>query len=407
RAAEHLSISAEKAWERGDFTGAQAMFERSATMARGGARARVLWKIARVAERAGDFARIGQVAVEAIAEARAAGDRAIELLAEIELAESRSHTDVRSQYEDVTTVAQRALEELEAMGDRAGANVARETLARFAFFAGRAQASLDMTLQVFGDPSVTIPDRERLVIEITASAYFGPAPAEEVLEILERCAVSMPDTPLARARYHQVRTAPLAMLDRADEAHEAARIADAIWTELGDDRLRIASGQIRGEAERYLERWDLAEAVFRDGMERLDRAGEIGFNSTMTALLATSLCDLGRFDDAVPLVEKSRSMTSADDVASQNAWRLVASRVAVAGGDAAEGLALAEAGLSFMETTDYIAWIAESHERIGEAALAAGDVRRARIELAAARDGYHRKQILRWIRRLETRLAEL
>jgi hypothetical protein len=100
-------------------------------------------------------------------------------------------------------------------------------------------------------------------------------------------------------------------------------------------------------------------------------------------------------------------MTSADDVASQNAWRLVASRIAVAGGDAAQGLALAEEGLSFMESTDYLGWIAESHERVGESALAAGDVRRARVELAAARDGYHRKQILRWVRRLETRLAQL
>jgi tetratricopeptide (TPR) repeat protein len=197
------------------------------------------------------------------------------------------------------------------------------------------------------------------------------------------------------------------MLDRAAESREAARLADELWDELGDDALRIASGQMRGEAERYLDRPDLAEAAFRDGMERLDRAGEIGFNSTMTALLATSLCDLARYDEAEPFVDKSRAMTSEDDVASQNGWRLAASRIAVARGDVERGLTLAEEGLRFMDPTDYLAWIAESHERIGEAALAAGDLERGRAELALARDGYARKQIVRWARRLDDRLAEL
>jgi predicted negative regulator of RcsB-dependent stress response len=127
----------------------------------------------------------------------------------------------------------------------------------------------------------------------------------------------------------------------------------------------------------------------------------------MTALLATTLCDLGRFDDAEPLVEKSRSMTADDDVASQNAWRLAASRIAVARGDAERGLALAEEGLGSLTSTDYLAWIAESHERIGEAALARGDVDRCRAEFTSARDGYGAKQIVRWTRRVAERLAEL
>jgi hypothetical protein len=264
-----------------------------------------------------------------------------------------------------------------------------------------------MTLPIFDDPSVPPQDRERIAIEITASAYFGPAPAEEVLALLERFALTMPDTPLSRARYHQVRTAPLAMLDRAEESRESARVADALWAELGDDRLRVAAGQMRGEAERYLDRPDLAVISFRDGMERLDRLGEIGFNSTMTALLATSLCDLGRFDEAEPLGEKSRAMTSEDDVASQNAWRLVASRIAIARGEPERGMVLAEEAYAYMEPTDYLAWVAESHERLGEAALANGDVERARAELTLARDGYAEKQILRWVRRLDARLAEL
>ena len=164
---------------------------------------------------------------------------------------------------------------------------------------------------------------------------------------------------------------------------------------------------MRGEAERYLDRPDLAEEAFRDGMERLDRAGEVGFNSTMTALLAASMCDQDRFDEAEPFVEKSRSMTAEDDVAAQNGWRVAASRIAVARGDLDRGLALAEEALAFMAPTDYLAWIAESHERIGEAFLALGEVERARAELTAARDGYAAKQILRWTRRLDARLAEL
>jgi class 3 adenylate cyclase len=405
-AAERLLESAERAMGRGDVPGARTMFERAAEIARGRARALALWKVARAAERGGEFGAVLEAATEAAAQARSVGDRPVELVAQVAVAEARSHTDVATTYDEVAAVAGRALTELVELGDPR-ATVARETLARYEFFAGHAATSLQMALAILDDPAVPISDRDRVAIEVTASAYFGPEPAEAVLALLERLAATLPDTPLARARYHQVRAAPLAMLDRPEESREAAARADALWEELGDDQLRMASGQMRGESERFLERPDLAEAEFREGMERLDRVGEIGFNSTMTALLATSLCDLERFDEAEPYVEKSRAMTAEDDVASQNAWRLAASRIAVARGDAERGLALAEEGYAFMEPTDYLAWIAESHERIGEAALAAGDVERARSALTAARDGYAEKQILRWARRLDAKLAEL
>jgi hypothetical protein len=405
-AAERLLESAERAMGRGDVPGARTMFERAAEIARGGTRALALWKVARAAERGGEFGAVLEAATEAAAQARSVGDRPVELVAQVAVAEARSHTDVATTYDEVAAVAGRALTELVELGDPR-ATVARETLARYEFFAGHAATSLQMALAILDDPAVPISDRDRVAIEVTASAYFGPEPAEAVLALLERLAATLPDTPLARARYHQVRAAPLAMLDRPEESREAAARADALWEELGDDQLRMASGQMRGESERFLERPDLAEAEFREGMERLDRVGEIGFNSTMTALLATSLCDLERFDEAEPYVEKSRAMTAEDDVASQNAWRLAASRIAVARADAERGLALAEEGYAFMEPTDYLAWIAESHERIGEAALAAGDVERARSALTAARDGYAEKQILRWARRLDAKLAEL
>jgi hypothetical protein len=83
----------------------------------------------------------------------------------------------------------------------------------------------------------------------------------------------------------------------------------------------------RGDTERLLGRPDLAAAYFRRSTETLDSFGETFFNSTATALLALVLCDLERFDDAEPFVQRSRELAAEDDLASQTQMRMALARI--------------------------------------------------------------------------------
>ena len=407
RAAERLLACAERASGRGDFRGAMSLLERAAAIARGRTKGRALYKVAREAEQTADLVRIRSAAVEAATVAEAVGDRSTELLAGLVEAEVRSFSEPGFAIEEVTIVGRRALEELRALGDETAILIARQTLARNSFFLGRAGEALAVHLELLEEPSLSHTDRDRVAGEAASAAYFGATPAEEVLDIQDRCMAALPDAPLARAQYHQFRTGPLGMLDRAEESRASGEAADRLWAELGETQVGIITAQIRGEAERYLDRPDLAETHFRSAMEELDRLAEVGFNSTVSGLLAQALCDQQRFDEAETFAEKSRDLTARDDVASQNLWRSAASRIAASRGEIDDAIALATEALELMEATDYTAFIAESHERLAEALLAAGDVERARHELAAAREGYAAKQILRFTRRVDQRLAEL
>ena len=59
--------------------------------------------------------------------------------------------------------------------------------------------------------------------------------------------------------------------------------------------------------------------VFREMHEVYESIGETGFNSTICGLLALTLCDLGRYDEADAFAEKSRALAAEDDFASQAA----------------------------------------------------------------------------------------
>ena len=130
--------------------------------------------------------------------------------------------------------------------------------------------------------------------------------------------------------------------------------------------------QGRGEAERFLGHPERAEQQFRRAWSCGTQLGETGFNSTMTALLASVLCDLGRFDEAEANVDRSRELSADDDFASQAAWRMAQARVLSHRGEHDEAIRLADEALAINEATDYLTWQAESDEVRGMVLTAAG-----------------------------------
>jgi tetratricopeptide (TPR) repeat protein len=127
----------------------------------------------------------------------------------------------------------------------------------------------------------------------------------------------------------------------------------------------------------------------------------------MAALLALSLCDLERFDDAELFVQRSRKLSAEDDFASQVTMRMARARILSNRGNYGEALATIDEAIAINESTEYLAFIAESHEIRAVVLLADGKVHEARAEFEQAADIYERKGIVPWARRVRHMLEGL
>jgi tetratricopeptide (TPR) repeat protein len=146
---------------------------------------------------------------------------------------------------------------------------------------------------------------------------------------------------------------------------------------------------------------------FRAGVEQWGALGETGFNSTMTALLASALCDLGRFEEAEANAHRSRELSADDDFASQAAWRTAQARVLSHRGEHDEALRLADEALAINESTDYLTWQGESDEVRGMVLAAAARTDEALEAYGRAIERLERKGVVPAVERVRARIAEL
>jgi predicted negative regulator of RcsB-dependent stress response len=125
--------------------------------------------------------------------------------------------------------------------------------------------------------------------------------------------------------------------------------------------------------------------------EAYDAIGETGFNSTVIAVLANTLCDRGRFEDAERFATRSRELSADDDFASQASWRMAQARVLADRGEVEESLRLADEAVAIAADTDYVGWQGETHETRGLVLEAAGHGHDARAAYQESLDRYERK----------------
>lgn len=407
-ATARLLRSAERARERGETSVAQRLAARAVEVADGPDRPRALLELAMTHEEATEFPEALAAAKEAIVAAEERGDAAVAARARV-IAEGAlgqidpSHSVARS----VAGIGS-ALEELRRLGDDAGVVEATLALARHAFFAGRCEDCRRVALSLREGAGQRPPNIRRLItMNLAAPLYFGPTPAEEALGELDELHDLVELSPMGQARLNELRGSLFAMLDRAEDSEASFAEAARLLTELRGSRPNPNELQHLGEAHRFLERSEEAEQAFRAGREHLTELGETGFNSTMTALHAVALCDLGRFDEAETAAEESRRLSAEDDVATQTTWRIAMSRVCSSCGEHDRALALIDEGVAMNAATDYAAWIGEGHEVRGDVMLAAGRPHKAVAAYREALTWYEAKQVVRWVERVRARIASL
>ena len=407
-ATDRLLSSAERARERGDHAAARALLGSASEIADGPQRARALLELAATLFDANEYRSGAEAAARAVEASEAAGERALAIRAALLREESIGQFEPSQTIAQVLEAAEEAIRKLDAIGDDPGIVQATLVLARHHFYAGSCERSVG-TMGPLLDRAPELPQstRRRLARMLSTSAYFGPMPVDEAFRLHERAFDLAEDSILAHVYFGTVRMGLLAMRGDAEGVREWFERIDRLIEEIGDLRLVAPVYQVRGEANRFLGWSEAAEREFRTGVEVLEGLGETGYNSTMSALLALSLCDEARFEEADVHAARSRELSAEDDFSSQTGWRMAQARILSNRARHGEAVALAAEAIDILSTTDYLVWQAEGHETLGTVLAAAGRTQEARAPFREALDRYQRKGVVPLAARIAGRLSAL
>ena len=407
-AAERLIRSADRARERGDSTSARPLLQRAADVSEGALHTQALFELSRTLFDIYDFHASAQAAEMAIAAAEESGDRGYGLRARLIHVEDLAQLDPSYAIQQTLAEGESALAELERLDDSAGIRQAKLAVARTSFYLGNSEACFAIVEELRGDGAgFPFIDRREIVMNIALSVYFGPTPADEAILMLEQAHELVAGSVVMQAMRSNQRTALLAMRGAAEESDAERHRAEELWDEVGDAGVRLGMGQPMGESQRFLGRPDVAEGLFRAMAEYYSASGETGFNSTVSGLLALTLCDQARFDEAEIHASSSRELAAEDDFASQAVWRMARAQVLSFRKDFDAAMVLADEAVAIISVTDYLNWQGEAHEIRGVILLAADRVPEAREAFTAALARYERKGTVPWTLRVRGRLNAL
>jgi class 3 adenylate cyclase/tetratricopeptide (TPR) repeat protein len=390
RAAEHLFASAVRADERGDLNAAKALLERSVDLSDGAVQLRSLVLLSELLQELADYPAARDTAMRSIAVAEAIGDRPSAVRAELVRIATHGQIDPARTMAISHEEATAALDEAERLADVELRDRAMLVLALLAFFQGRTSATVEILDELMERaPTMSRRSRQQIAGMVGISAYFGSLPLDEAFAALDRADVLLGDSPSGEGQRLRVRAGLLGMAGRFEEAHVAIDRSVALFEELGTPNAVVVSNQATAETLRLEERLGEAERVLREMHEAYEAMGETGFNSTICALIALTICDLGRYDEADSFAEKSRMLAAEDDFASQGLWRMARGRVLATSGAFEEALRLADEAVEIMERTDYLVFQGDGLEVRGQVLVAAGrgDDARAAFEEALIRYG--------------------
>jgi class 3 adenylate cyclase/tetratricopeptide (TPR) repeat protein len=398
RAGGRLAAAGRRALWREDRRAAARLLERALTLTRP-LRLDVLLEVDLAETSFVDDARQAAQMLERAADRAAAeGDASGEALARAIAAYHRSNIRECS-MDELETLALAALPLLEQAGDHAAlVHVWNALGVGVANNRGRWADHARASEQALQHSRLAGQQRSGLFF-LQLALVLGAIPADEALQRLDRLLPEMPDA------FSLVnRASLLAMLDRFDEAVPLARESNA--------RLRDVDGRRFGE-------WRLAEiAIFTGDHEAaaahlrelcawLEEQGLLGYLSTFTPLLGRELCALARFDEAEPLARRGRELAEEGDMTAQALWRQVQALVHAHRGEYAEGVGLAREAVAITEQTDGLNFQGSALCDLAEVLHAAGRDEEAAAALAKALERYERKQNLPMARQVRKRLADL
>jgi len=294
---------------------------------------------------AGDFSAARSV----LEEARASGNRRLEMRAAIELQFLEMLTSTSVSTAEIVETAEEAIEVLTELGDEGGLARAWRVLSEAYVLACRwadRAAALERAIEharLAGDRR----QESSLVALLAQALHYGPTPVDVAIERCEQLLGEAGDDRALAAALLSTLGGLYAMTDELDRARSSWTSARRLYEELGLQHRRAARSLVAATIELLAGDAVAAERELRFGYDTLAAMGETYVRATLAAYLAAVLVELGRNEEAVALTRESEENTPDDDVVAQVVWR---SARAVALGDAE----LAREAVRLAEVTDFL-----------------------------------------------------
>jgi class 3 adenylate cyclase/tetratricopeptide (TPR) repeat protein len=239
------------------------------------------------------------------------------------------------------------VDEAERLGDEA---VLAEALARSGVLAmwlgenARADRLLRRSLE-HAEPLGNVRRTSEAVFWIALDLLWGPTPVETALEECRKLSQSIDVDQMARSELLVVQGTLLALSGDFERGRQLGTDGREALRERGQMVQYAATAQPTAVIELLAGDAQAAERMLRESHEILHAAGERGYLSTVSSLLALALTKQGHFEDAEPFAEDARRMGAKDDVVTQIYWRVAMAQVAAAKGRNHEAARLAAQAL--------------------------------------------------------------
>ena len=391
RAGDRLATAGRRALARGDARAAVNLLGRAATLyadddAR---RLELLPEHASALIRAGELAAADEVLAEAAERATATGDERVRLRVLVEREFIRSWTHPEAGSDGLVRVGEEAIAGLEPLGDDAGLAKAWWLVSEAYSVAGHWQQRGDALARALEHARRGGSGEAATLVALLAQAlYYGPTPVDEALE---RCEAFLAEAAGDRALVAALQSTLAglhAMRGEFDEARDLYAHAVATYAEMGHEFRLAARTLVGAEIETLAGDLPAAERELRRGCEILERMGDRGVRSTLSAYLARVLALQGRYDEADELAQFSADTAGSDDLVTQVVWRSARAVVLAHRGEHDGATALATEATALAADTDFVDLRASALVALAEVLGANGGAAGAADEAAAM---YERK----------------
>ena len=395
RAAEHLAVVGERAYDRGDGPAAANLLSRAVSLlpAESSTRLDLLVDLGDALRESGEFREAEGVLTEAIERAAASDERSREARAFVVRLRMQMQTESDFAAPPLLEATDRAIEVLEGVGDERGLAIAWSVRAWFPWLRCNASGAEEAVLRALEYARRSGDERaEAYSLNLLLGAgLFGPLPVSEAIERCDELLGLPPRQQRVKALAYRALAGLVAMEGRFDEARELLERDRAIIEDVG---LRVAAAvasEIWGILEMLAGRPDAAELRLREGYDILEAMGEKSGLSTLAAMLAHVVYAQGRYDEAFRFTEISEEAAPDEDLSANVYWRGGRAKVLARRGRLPESEKLARNALELAEATDFLNMHAHALLDLGEVLRLAGRGSEAVTAVGEALRLYERK----------------
>jgi class 3 adenylate cyclase/tetratricopeptide (TPR) repeat protein len=396
RAAAALASGGRRAFGRGDMPAAANLLSRARTLLAEDEpdRRELLPQLAVALWEMGDLAGSEAVLAETTAAATRSGDAGLQAQALVLGLSMGMWTSPEGWTAEAAATAPRAITTFEEVGDQRGLAHAWSLLGLVHLSRAHFGPAEDAWREAAAHAHLAGDRRGELesLAWVPLTVWAGPTHVDEglrrcqeVLESVDGDKKATSSCLMAQAVFH----AGSGDFDRARELIAEAKgllreLALTVW-------LAGPLAQFAGWVELLADDPVAAERELRWGYETLEEIGELGWLSTLVAILAEAVYTQDRHDEAEQLTRISEKSADSEDAYSQALWRSVRARVLARRGVTDEAERLARESLALADTTDFVHLRWHVYANAGDVLLEAGNTRDAGPILSEALAAAERK----------------